>query len=107
MIRPTALDDVIVAHAAIVAAFGAHPRRVARHIIASALVTLNHDSAARASSQMPPVTGVAEGDAVPHLSATPPLIGTYHDRLVFTDRGWRFAERRGRLDLRAPQLGWS
>jgi hypothetical protein len=32
------------------------------------------------------------------------MVGTYADRLVRTDAGWRFAERRGSLDFRpAPR----
>ena len=35
-------------------------------------------------------------------SASPPLVGTYHDRLTKTAHGWRFVERRASMDFRAP-----
>jgi ketosteroid isomerase-like protein len=103
MNRPTAPDDFIVGRAAILQAFRARPRRAARHIVANVLVTLDGDSGARASSQILLFIGVAHGDGPAALSTTPPLIGTYHDRLVRTVRGWCFAERRGSLDFRAPE----
>ena len=37
---------------------------------------------------------------LPLPPATAPLLGSFHDQLVRTDQGWRFAERRGSLDFR-------
>jgi hypothetical protein len=102
MNRPTAPDEFISGRAAILAAFMARPRRASRHIVANVLVTLEGDTRARASSQILLFTGSAAGDGgLPVLSAAPPLIGTFDDTLVRTEEGWRFAERRGRLDFRA------
>ena len=101
MSRPTAPDDFIAGRAAILAAFRARPLRAARHIIANVLVTLNSDTEARATSQILLFTGVSAGDGLPVQSAMP-LVGTYRDRLMRTPHGWRFLERRGSLDFRAP-----
>ncbi|HTC38935.1 MAG TPA: nuclear transport factor 2 family protein [Steroidobacteraceae bacterium] len=101
MSRPSAPDDFIAGRAAILAAFRARPLRAARHIIANVLVTLNSDTEARATSQILLFTGVSAGDGLPVQSAMP-LVGTYRDRLMRTPHGWRFLERRGSLDFRAP-----
>jgi hypothetical protein len=47
----------------------------------------------------------AKGGGLPVLSAGPPLVGSFHDSLVRTAHGWRFAERRGSLNFRAPLPG--
>jgi hypothetical protein len=104
MSRPSAPDHFISGREAILAAFKARPRRASRHIVANVLVTLEGESRARATSQIVLFTGYAadNGDgSPPMLSAGPPHIGTYDDTLVKTSAGWRFIERRGRLDFRA------
>jgi 3-phenylpropionate/cinnamic acid dioxygenase small subunit len=89
MSRPTAPDQFIDGRAAILAAFRARPPRTSRHIIANVLVTLDSETEARASSQMLLYT----------QAQTPPLIGTYQDRLIKNAQGWRFVERRASLDF--------
>jgi hypothetical protein len=101
MSRPIAPDEFIDGRAAILAAFRARPPRAARHIVANVLVTLDSATDARASSQLLLFTGVAQPGGLPLQSATPPLVGTYHDRLIGTPQGWRFVERRASLDFRA------
>ena len=104
MNRPTAPDVFIEGRSAILAGFRARPPRVTRHIAANVLVTLRGHERASASSQILLFTGQASSvrDGLPVQSAAPPLVGTYHDLLVHTPDGWRFAERRGRLDFAAP-----
>jgi hypothetical protein len=102
MSRPTAPDEFISGRDAILASFRARPPRAARHVVANVLVTLDSDIDARATSQILLFTGTTHGAGLPTLSTTPPLIGTYHDRLLRTNSGWRFTERRGSLDFRAP-----
>jgi 3-phenylpropionate/cinnamic acid dioxygenase small subunit len=92
MSRPTAPDEFIEGRAAILAAFRARPPRTARHIVANVLVTLDSEGEARATSQILLFT----------QSPSPPLVGTYHDRLIMSPHGWRFVERRASLDFRAP-----
>ncbi len=101
MNRPTAPDDFISGRAAILAAFKSRPPRASRHIVANILVTLGGETRARATSQILLFTGTpAEEGGIPIQSAAPPLVGTYEDTLVRTPDGWRFSERRGRLDFR-------
>ena len=92
MSRPSAPEEFIDGRAAILAAFRARPARTSRHIVANVLVTLDSETDARASSQILLFT----------QSATPPLVGSYHDRLIKTAHGWRFVERRASMDFRAP-----
>ena len=101
MSRPSAPEEFITGRGAILAAFRSRPRRVSRHIVSNILVTLEGDVRARATSQMLLFTGSAADDGgLPLLSAAPPWIGGSDDTLVNTEAGWRFAERRGRLDFR-------
>lgn len=88
MNRPTVPDVFIVGREAILDAFHARPARVSRHIIANIRVTVSSDEAT-ATSQILLFTG----------AGTPPLVGSYRDRLRKTAQGWRFAERRGSLDF--------
>lgn len=90
MARPTAPDDVIEGRAAILAAFRARPPRVVRHVCANVTIDVESPTSARGESAM-----------VHWASAAgPPLVGSFHDRFVLTDEGWRFAERRGSLTFR-------
>lgn len=88
MSRPTAPDEFIEGHDAILAAFKARPARASRHVAANIRVTIEGSSAA-ATSQILLFTAADK----------PPLVGTYADRLTQTADGWRFAERRGSLDF--------
>ena len=102
MSRPTSPSDFIAGRPAILANFRSRSARASRHVVANILVTLEGEALARASSQILLFTGAAADDGgLPIQSATSPLIGTYEDTLVKTEDGWRFAERRGRLDFRA------
>jgi len=102
MSRPTAPDEFIDGRSAILAAFRSRPRRVSRHIVANVLVTLEGEARARATSQILLFTGrTADDGGPPLLSSAAPLVGSYEDTLAKTEAGWRFAERRGRLDFRA------
>jgi ketosteroid isomerase-like protein len=91
MSRPVAPDDYIEGRDAILAAFKARPPRTTRHICANIRVTVESEDSAVASSQIMLFTGADQA----------PMVGSYHDRLVRTEAGWRFAERRGSLDFGA------
>ena len=86
--RPTVPDDFIVGREAIVAAFKARPPRTTRHIVANVRVEVTGASA-KASSQILLFTAADKA----------PLVGSYRDKLAKTADGWRFTERRGRLDF--------
>ncbi|HLZ98643.1 MAG TPA: nuclear transport factor 2 family protein [Steroidobacteraceae bacterium] len=103
MSRPVAPTVFIAGRAAILESLRSRPPRAARHIVGNILVSLTDEAHASASSQILLYTGTAANDGgLPLLSATAPLIGTYQDTLVNAGGGWRFAERRGSLDFRAP-----
>ncbi len=105
MSRPTAPDDFMEGRDAILASFTARPPRISRHVCINIQVNVLHDDQAMVTSQILLFTAdAAEDGGLPVQSAAPPMVGTYADRLVRTDAGWRFAERRGSLDFRpAPR----
>jgi hypothetical protein len=103
MSRPTAPEEFVLGRAAIPAAFLARPPRATRHIVANVLVDLQDTTHASATSQILLYVGtIAKDGGLPLPPAGPPLIGSFHDRLIRTDHGWRFTQRRGSLDFRAP-----
>jgi len=87
MARPTAPDTPVVGREAILASLRARPPRVTQHVIANVTVDVESATAARAFS----------GIALYTAKDAPPLLGYFRDRLVRTEEGWRFAERRGGL----------
>jgi hypothetical protein len=103
MSRPTAPDEFVLGRAAILAAFQSRPRRATRHVVANVLVNVRDDTHASASSQILLYIGsLADDGGLPLPPVTPPLLGSFHDQLIKTELGWRFTERRGSLDFRAP-----
>jgi ketosteroid isomerase-like protein len=90
MSRPVAPDDFIEGRDAILGAFKARPPRTTRHICANVRVQVDGHSATAESQIM-----------LFAAKDTPPLVGSYHDRLTRTPEGWRFTERRGSLDFPA------
>lgn len=87
--RPTTPDDFIEGRSAILATFIDRPSRQTRHICANIRVTIEEENAASISSQILLFTSADQM----------PLVGTYADKCVRTDEGWRFAERCGSLDF--------
>ncbi len=103
MSRPTAPDEFVLGRASILEALLARPRRATRHVVANVLVSVHDKTHASATSQILLYVGAFATDGgLPLSPASAPLIGTYRDRLIRTDQGWRFTERRGSLDFRAP-----
>lgn len=99
--RPSRPGEFIEGRAAIFASFLARPPRAQRHVIANVEVDVEGPSSARAFSVIVLYQGdpAPPGD-LPGMSADSPLVGTFTDRLVLTDEGWRFAERVGGLDFK-------
>ena len=86
---------------AILAAFVARPPRAQRHVIANTVVDVVSETEATAFSVIVLYMGdAAEDGGLPSKAANSPLIGTFTDRVVLTNSGWRFAERLGALDFR-------
>lgn len=89
MSRPTAPDDFIEGREAILDAFKARPARASRHVVANIRVDVSDDGTATAASQI----------LLFLEQKSPPLVGSYADRLVKEDGSWKFTERRGSLDF--------
>jgi len=86
MTRPTAPDAPIVGRDAILAAFRTCPPRTTRHVCSNVVIEVDSADEARGTSAMLLFTG-----------APAPLVGSFHDRIVRTPEGWRFAARHGTL----------
>jgi ketosteroid isomerase-like protein len=98
--RPSG-GDPVQGRAAILAAFRARPPRAQRHVIANTVVEVESATEARAFSVIVLYMGdAAEDGGLPVKAANSPLVGTFTDRVVLTEDGWRFAERVGGLDFR-------
>ena len=97
MIRPTAPEAPIHGRDAILASLLSRPPRVTRHLCTNIVVEVAGEDQATAESAILLFTGAGAGDGVPRPDPGPPKVGAYHDRLVRTGEGWRFAERRGSL----------
>ena len=70
-------------------------------MIANVVVEVESAVEARAFSVILLYLGDAADDGgLPLMDPKSPLVGSFTDRLVLTDAGWRFAERLGRLDFR-------
>jgi hypothetical protein len=101
MTRPTAPNEPIIGHDALLAAFTARPPRASRHVVSNIVVTVESATEASAESVILLFMGeAAEDGGLPVRDPTGPLVGSYRDRFRKTDDGWRFAERRGALDFR-------
>ena len=99
--RPSKPGEFVEGRAAILAGFLARPARAQRHVIANTVVEVDDADHARAFSVIVLYQGdqAPEGE-MPTMSADSPLVGTFTDRLMLTEEGWRFAERVGGLDFR-------
>ena len=95
-VRPMT-SDAVVGRAAILASFLARPPRIARHMTSNVTVDFVGDDAATARSMMLLYTAAA--GALPAVATPGAKLGGFDDRLVRTPEGWRFAERRGWVDL--------
>ncbi|MPT48956.1 MAG: nuclear transport factor 2 family protein [Sphingobium sp.] len=86
MSRPTAPDDWVEGRPAIQAAFEARPPRTTRHFCSNVVVDVLNEREA-----------IAESAMLLFTADNASKVGSFHDRFVLTDAGWRFAERRGSL----------
>jgi hypothetical protein len=99
--RPSQPGEFIEGRAAILASFRARRPRAQRHVIANVVVDVESPTAARAFSVIVLYQGEpAVAGELPAMSASSPLVGTFTDRLVLTEHGWRFADRVGGLDFK-------
>jgi len=94
-IRPAG-GDAVVGREAIRASFASRPARKSCHLITNIVVDVV--SADEAISRCTLLLYAAP--AGENTAASPALIGGFHDKLLRTPDGWRFAERAGFLDLK-------
>jgi hypothetical protein len=104
MTRPSAPDNKIVGTGAILAAFQSRPARYSRHFCTNIVIDVKSETAASARSRI--LLFVADPGPFPESQkggltrlAGLPLVGEYADRFIFSDKGWRFSERRGRFSF--------
>jgi 3-phenylpropionate/cinnamic acid dioxygenase small subunit len=94
-IRPAG-GDPVVGRAAIHASFASRPARKSCHLITNIVVdVISADEATSRCTMLLYAAPAGESAA-----ASPALIGGFHDKLVRSSEGWRFAERTGFLDLK-------
>jgi len=98
--RPSQPGNFVTGRGAILDSFTSRPARAQRHVVANILVEV--ESATRATAKSVLVLYMGDAPALgelPRQDAKSPMIGFYHDIIVLTDEGWRFAERNGGLDF--------
>jgi hypothetical protein len=97
LFRPSAPDQAIVGHEAILEAFSKRPADVMTfHACTDVIVTVDDGASARAHSRILLLTAKRpEADCIKPAVADTPVPGVFHDKFKLTERGWKFAERRG------------
>lgn len=100
--RPMTPDVVITGRETIRASLHTRPKTLlTRHLVTSVLVDVESRDTARGLSYLTMIsTTPAEGARPPHLSAGPIWFGEIHDRFVRENGAWKFAERRGSLQMK-------
>ena len=100
--RPSAPDKPSIGRAAMVAAFRSRPTRASRHVCSNIVVEAERGTRASPFSVTRLFHRQASGDGDPSArDARGPLAGWFRDWFVKTAEGWRFSERRWRLDFAA------
>lgn len=99
--RPSAPDEEIRGRGAILDSFRTRPGRVTCHLVTNIVVDVVSVGEARAFSRILLYQAGAgfDGEVAQHHSAQP-LIGTFKDRFVLLNEGWKFSERRGAVTIR-------
>jgi ketosteroid isomerase-like protein len=95
-VRPSGGDPVI-GREAILQSYLSRPPRLSRHLIANISVIFASGSEAACRSAI--LLYTAAPGPLP-AAAGPGLLGGFADKVVKTKEGWRFAERRGWVDIK-------
>lgn len=94
LFRPSSPEQPIQGRAAILEAFRKRPDTVVTcHVTSDVLVEAAGEGSWRVRSKML-MFAATRGEAG---SAKAPAVGTFHDTIVLTQGGWKFAQRRGAL----------
>lgn len=78
--------------------------RITRHLCANLRVHADGPATARATTVVMIVSGVISDDSAAAFGVVPSehhLVGEFSDRFALTDDGWRIAERRASMVMRA------
>lgn len=95
--RPSAPDQPISGREAILAAFRKRPAdAVTFHVCSDVIIDVQGPELAHGRSRILLLsTSRPQDGSAPPPPTTPPVPGVFRDVLRLTDRGWKFAERRG------------
>lgn len=96
-VRPSG-GDPVVGREAILQSYLSRPARISRHLIANISIDLTSEREAKCRSSI--LLYSAAAGPLPASASGPGLLGGFADKVVRTPEGWRFAERRGWLDLK-------
>jgi SnoaL-like domain len=100
--RPMAPDQIIQGREAIRASLLTRPKTLlTKHLTTNVLIDVESPERAGGISYLTMIaTMPAVGAAAPHLSPGPLYFGEFKDRFVLEDGIWKFAERRGSIQLK-------
>lgn len=95
--RPSAPDQPIAGRQAILAAFRKRPAdALTFHVCSDILVDVQDARTAQGVSRILLLAATRPADGMlAGVAANVPVPGTFRDRFVLTEDGWKFAERRG------------
>lgn len=97
--RPASPDKPVSGREAILAAFKTRPvDAMTFHLCTDVMIDVEDDSNAVGRSRvlLLAATRASQAGALP-TEVRPPVPGTFTDRFVLTESGWKFSERRGSL----------
>jgi hypothetical protein len=101
LFRPSAPDDPIVGHVAILAAYRARPGgKITQHFITNTVITADNTEQAHGVCYIQLYSAVPnEGSGEPPRADPVHSLGHYHDRFIKEDGIWKFLERRGSISM--------
>jgi hypothetical protein len=100
--RPMTPDQTITGRETIRASLQSRPKTLlTKHLVTSVMIDVETRDTARGISYLTMIsTTPAEGATPPHLSAGPIWFGEMHDRFVREGGAWKFADRRGSIQVK-------
>jgi hypothetical protein len=100
--RPMTPDQFITGREAIRASLLSRPKTLlTKHLVTSVMIDVEGRDTARGISYLTMIsTTPAEGARPPHVSQGPVWFGEMNDRFVREGGAWRFADRRGSIQVK-------
>ncbi|MDX9874847.1 MAG: nuclear transport factor 2 family protein [Spongiibacteraceae bacterium] len=96
--RPSDPTNGVRGREAILRSFEARPPRISCHLLANTVFDVVSATDVRAFSRVLLMTG-APSETAPAPADKTLLAGSFEDRLVLTNEGWRVASRQGTIEL--------